>query len=372
MQIAILTPCYWPEVNRGAERVAHELATWLHGRGHRMRIITSHPGWPSRRDEDGVEVVRLWRPPDGMLTRRGFEEHLTHAPSSLAALFAGGDQIAHAQTAQEAVVAAIWGHRRGAPVVFSYTGLPTWDHLRNRRGRLRATLRACRESDRVVTPSRAAAEEFRSSIGVHADVIHPGVDPDRFSPGGERAAQPTIFCAAPLEVAYKRVELLVRAMQHVRRSRPGTHLVLLRPRDRDLAERALAECEGLGFVEPRPGGDDGVLLANYRSAWVTALPSHGETFGLGLVESLACGTPVVGTDTGGIPEIIDRPEVGRLFHGNELKLAAALLETLELSEQRGTAQACRSRALELSADATAAAYEALYRELLEEHTYARW
>ncbi len=346
LKVALLNPSYWPEVRRGAERMVRELADGLLARGHSVRLITSHAGRPSRVQEDGMEVLRLWRPPDSRLQRRMFDDHLTHAPLAYLALRAGRDDVANALSAPDAVAAGRWrdASRRGV-AVFSYMGIPTRRFLVGRRLRLHTTVTACRSCDAVVALSKAAADAFWHNLGVRAEVINPGVDVQWFSPDGERAAQPTIFCNASLEVEYKRVGMLIEALPIVRRERPGVKLLLLRPRNRALADR-VSQCKGVELLSPEPGKDDETLLAAYRSAWICALPSLGEAFGLVLVESLACGTPVVGTSAGGIPEIIDRPTVGRLFGGTELELAAAIIETLELAEQTDTANACRDRALE--------------------------
>ena len=103
----------------------------------------------------------------------------------------------------------------------------------------------------------------------------------------------------------------------------------------------------------------------FREAWVSGLTSYNEAFGLVLVESLACGTPVFAAREGGVPEIVDRPEVGRLFEGDdEREVARVVLETLELAEDPGTAAACRARAEAFDTLSGATAYADLYRELI--------
>ncbi|HEX4106508.1 MAG TPA: glycosyltransferase family 4 protein [Solirubrobacteraceae bacterium] len=358
MRVALLNPCFWPEVRRGSERFADELARALMARGHvQPRLIVSHPGPPTRRVEDGLTIVRVPRPPDRRLRRRCFEDHLTHVPFSYAALLAGEDDLAHALFPTDALAAVRWARRRRRPAILSYMGIPHRQALAARRGRVEVLTRALDGVDAVVALSRAAADGFERWLGAQACVIAPPVDLQTFSPGGERAEDPTILCAADLREPRKRVPLLLEAFALVRRERPRARLVLSRPR----ADAPLVPA-GVELVDL----DDRHALAQAnRAAWVAALPSVGEAFGLTVAEALACGTPAVVSDLHALPELIDDPSLGRRFAGDDpAALARALLEALELAGDPGTAAACRRRAEPFSRAACADAYEALYRGLL--------
>jgi glycosyltransferase involved in cell wall biosynthesis len=220
---------------------------------------------------------------------------------------------------------------------------------------------ATRGSSAVTVLSRAAQEGMWRWLGVEAHLIYPGVRLDLFEPGGERAEHPTIACAAAVDDDRKRIGLLVAAFALVRRQRPEASLLLVRPENPDLRAKLIDQTDGIEFFDPNVTGVADV----FRRAWVSALTSYNEAFGLVVVESLACGTPVVATRDGGIPEILDRPEVGRLFEGDDPRVVAdKLLEGLELSQDPATAGACRARSEDFSTLAGARAYEALYRDLL--------
>ena len=365
LRVAMLTPAFWPEVRRGTERTVHEVSSGLIARGHEPTVITSHRGLPQRGEEEGVSVLRVPRPPDGRLRRREFEDYLTHVPLSYAALRSGDYDVAHAWFTTDALAAARWRRVTGRPAVHSYMGIPDHAGLMWKRRRLDITLRALRETDVTVALSRHVANEFRRWLGYDAPVIEPPVDTDTFRPRSERTPDPTVVCAAVIDESgrRKRVRLLVDAWRVVRRERPRARLLLNRPRNPALAESAADPGAGIEIVDM----DDRHHLAElYASAWASALPSRKEAFGLVLAEAMACGTPAVGSNLDGIPEVVDSPEVGRLFDGEDPDaVARAIVETFELAEDPATADACRRRALRLSRESRAEAYEQLYVDLLE-------
>jgi glycosyltransferase involved in cell wall biosynthesis len=363
VNVALLSPCFWPEVRRGTERFARLLADGLIRRGAAVTLITSHPGASTRTVEDGLEIVRLRRPPGGgRLARRMWEDHLLHVPGSYLTLRRGDHDVAHALFPTDALAAARWSAHTGRPAVHSFMGIPHRQGLANRRGRAEIVRRAIAGCGATVALSSAAEQGFARWLGAEARVIYPGVDRDVFTPDeAERAAAPTIFCAAAVGEPRKRVPLLLAAFERLRAKRPEAELVLSRPRSGAAGDKGVRPLcpAGVRYVDV---DDTTALVAAYRAAWVTALPSIGEAFGLVLVESLACGTPVVASDEGGMREVVGRrPDIGRLFAGEDPDaLAAALDDALDL---RTAAAACRARAEDFPAQHTADAYLDLYREL---------
>jgi glycosyltransferase involved in cell wall biosynthesis len=337
VNVAILNPVFWPEVRRGSERFAHELALGLTARGHGARIVTSHRGRTGRGQQDGVEVVRVPRLPEARLDRRLYEHHLTHMPFVARELRRRPPDVAHALYSTDAVAARRWG----GPAVFSYMGVAHRASIANRRLRKELLQRAL-GCDAVVVLSEHAAEAMRRWLGVDPHVIAPPVDLDTFTPGDGRAATPTVVCSADRGEPRKRTELLIEAVRRM----DGVRLIL------DRRGAAIDE----PFVELRDLDDRAALATAYREAHVAALPSWGEAFGLVLVESMACGTPSVGPTA----ELYDRPGVGVAFDGDDpAELAAALERAIAESDPA----ACRERAGDFSADRCAEAYERLYDQV---------
>jgi len=360
-RVALLTPTYWPEVRRGTERFAHEVGVGLTERGDDVTIVTSHKGRPATATEDGMRVIRNWRPPDGRLRRRMFEDYLTHVPFAYLSLRRGDYDVANALFPSDGVAAARWSRETGRPAVLSYMGIPDRRGLVDRRGRIRITQDAIAGARAVVALSKAAQDAFARWLGVQARQIYPPVDVETFTPGGQRAPEPTIICAGDLCEPRKRVPLLIEAFARVRRERPTARLLLDRPRDAAVAARVVGDAPGVDLVDI----DDRIALRDaYRRTWVSALPSFGEAFGLVLAEAMGCGTPVVCAREGGMPEIVDSDAVGRIFDEAEPPaVARALLEALELAEDPATPAACRARAEHFSRARCVDQYQSLYQDI---------
>jgi starch synthase len=157
-------------------------------------------------------------------------------------------------------------------------------------------------------------------------VIHNGVDTEEFTPDpatdelsalGIDPARPYVTFVGRI-TRQKGIDLLLSAAE---RLDPDTQLVLLpsAPDTPEVGEEMRARAEQLAQrrsgvlwleqVLPRP------QLVQVLSHSVVALcPSVYEPFGLVNVEAMACGTAVVATDVGGIPEIVVDGETGLLVH----------------------------------------------------------
>jgi glycosyltransferase involved in cell wall biosynthesis len=165
----------------------------------------------------------------------------------------------------------------------------------------------------------------------------------------------------------KGIRFLVEAAAQLKPRFPQLKLVLAgdgfeRPALMRLAEE-LGIAEDTTFLGWVPNS---TLPQYYRAAAVSVVPSLEEGFGIPAAEAMGCETPVVASDAGGLPEVVEHGVTGLVVpRGDSAALAAAigsLLEDPELRRRMG--RAGRERALRLfDWDRTAEQFERVYSEV---------
>jgi glycosyltransferase involved in cell wall biosynthesis len=201
---------------------------------------------------------------------------------------------------------------------------------------------ALRQADGMIAVSRDC-RHYAVEAGAPPErvtVISNGVDTARFSPrevdGTEIRSQLDVSPATRLILfvgsltAYKGVDTLLRAMTNLVVAEPDAVAMIIGDGPEREALTALRDALGLRnrviFLGSVPNSE----LATYENGCdVFVLPSRRESFGIAVVEAMACARPVIGTRVGGLREIIDDGETGILVEPDRPEeLAIAILEVL--------------------------------------------
>jgi glycosyltransferase involved in cell wall biosynthesis len=235
--------------------------------------------------------------------------------------------------------------------------------------------RSARAADAIIINSHSLRSEIERYLDVDPRklrLIYEAVDHDLFRPGdrGEAAAHlksygisgPFVLFVSSLW-PYKNCDGLLRAWALARADLPGRKLVIVGP-GRD--EKYLAQLHSLA-AELGISGDviftGGVPLDEtiwfYRAADVFVYPSLNETFGLPILEAMACGCPVVTSDTSAMPETAGGAAI--LADPKDPASVARAIAEASASQDRLRAAGIK-RASEFTWGATAASTLDVYRE----------
>ncbi|MFA4946328.1 MAG: glycosyltransferase family 4 protein [Candidatus Micrarchaeia archaeon] len=228
----------------------------------------------------------------------------------------------------------------------------------------KSTMKACtciagvsRATIRETVPSELWPRTRVAYNGVDHDLFNPRVSGRKFREDNRIEGQ-MVLTTCRL-VKQKGLSYLIDAMKGL----DATLVVLGRgPLEKEL--KAQAKREGVNAVFCTGHVSDKYLAGIYGACDVFALPSVWEPFGMVLAEAMAAGKPVVGTDAGGIPEVIgDAGFVCKKASAKALKeRIKTLLGDKNLRMRLGAKG--RKRVLEkFTWDETARAYEEMYAEL---------
>ena len=168
----------------------------------------------------------------------------------------------------------------------------------------------------LVQAMRAAGLDARQLL-----TLRNGVDLQRFHPLPREQAraqlglggQPLLLSVGNL-IPLKGHDLCIDALALLRNTHPDARLVILGAGPEEERLRAHAAAQGLAAVVQLAGTVPNAELAPwYSAADVLLLASSREGWPNVLLEAMACGTPVVATNVGGVPEIVSTDAAGHLI-----------------------------------------------------------
>ncbi len=256
----------------------------------------------------------------------------------------------------------LFSHERLDDMASDFLRLPVRPlvHLRNRA--------LARDFDRVVVTTRYSAGEW-DSPGARLVTVPLGVDLDTFRAPAERTGPGPVIrlihAGRMSREKYPQLAIAAAAELH-RRGVPveltvagtGPHLAWLREQAEEAPVRFL------GYVD---GRDE--LARLYGQADISLSVAPTETFGLAVLEALACGTPVVTADVGGARELVDdtcaewgAPRAAALAD------AVQRLRTRLVADPHGLRQSARTHAEQYSWDTSAQRMLDVHREVSAHHT----
>jgi N-acetyl-alpha-D-glucosaminyl L-malate synthase BshA len=163
----------------------------------------------------------------------------------------------------------------------------------------------------------------------------------------------------------KRVVDVVRILERVSREADAVLLMVGEGPERSSAQalvRRLGLEDRVRFLGTQESIEEIAGLAD-----VFLLPSELESFGLSALEAMACGVPVVGSDAGGLPEVVKHTESGFLLPVGDVEgMAARTLEILKDDERRREMGQAGRRRVEFlfNADRVVSQYERYYERVL--------
>ena len=357
MRVLLLSWEYPPQVVGGLGRHVAALSRTLASLGHEIHVVTrAHPDAPPEEwTDDGVHVVRVGEAPpvipfeklvpwvlafnngvQAAATRllRTYDVDVVHAHDWLVGYAAAGIKAAFGLPLVATVHATEYGRHQG------YLPGPMNKYIHQVEWWLTY------EARRVIACSRYMRRQIGDIFALpidKVDVIPNGVALDDFAlPDDEVAAfrrriarrqEKLVLFAGRLEYE-KGVQTVLHAMERLLDevgpvrflvAGTGTYSDELKAMVRRLKLRRWVRFTG--FL------DDHDLRLHYAAADVAVAPSIYEPFGLVAVEAMACGTPVVVGDTGGLREIVSRGAGLRFRPEDADELAEKLIEILDDPER---------------------------------------
>jgi glycosyltransferase involved in cell wall biosynthesis len=293
----------------------------LTARGLDVHVITAHPaddcGIPAVRVDSGQGLKRLF-------TAGAVSDHVKYLkPDIVHAYYATSYGFWAARTSHHPLVISVWGSDIAVTPRKSLAARILTSYSLNRADAVCATSNYLKEE---------TCQMFKG-VSKKIEVIPFGVDTDLFKPGEPKEngqKRLVLGSARTLERTYG-LDVLIRAFRDVLPEHPYARLRIAGDgsarRELQNLAKSLSLMDRTEFLGDLAEAEMPEFL---RSLDIAVLPSRLESFGVAAVEALACGIPVIGSNIGGIPEILGNGECGSLVEPDSVDaLSKAIIELAE-------------------------------------------
>lgn len=377
----ILATLWYDEPGNGVAVVLRALAAALRDAGCAVVVLNLAPdGWlpRTRIGASGETVVslciRAYRDDASLPHRVGRFLHNALAARFITRIVRRFHvDVAHLHfAAPEYAELSAMLRRLGVPVVVTFHGSDLAVSMRAEHV-ARSMRRVIRGAAVLTTVSSALAAAARHAFPERAGevrVIHNFVPSDLAlaarATDGSAARDVDVMFVGSL-VPAKGVDVLLRAFHDVAKRREGARLLVIGDGpERGSSERLAVEL-GIGAAVEFAGVRAREELATlYARARLLVLPSRSEGFGLVLAEAAAFGTPAVGADVGGIPDVIQDGVSGLIVPPDDVPALADAIATLLGDDARRAAMGAAARTVALERFSR----EAITRQYLEAYDRA--
>jgi glycosyltransferase involved in cell wall biosynthesis len=374
MRIAFLYDCVYPHTIGGVERRLHELGRRLAGRGHEVHHF-GMKWWdgPDSLQKDGIWIHGV-SPASPLYTggRRAIPPAARYAGSLLRPLLAGGFDLVDAQQFPylHCLSASLAAVARHMPLVITWHEVwgPYWREYLGPAGGLAGELveRAVAHLPAsMAAVSRTTAERLRDlGIDKPVEILPNGIDLRSIAATPPARGTWDLLYAGRL-IPEKRVDLLIDSVPGLLAEFPSLKVLVIGdgPERAALEERAsrpgiAGHVSFSGFLP-----DPAAVIAHMKNARVFVSPSVREGFGMGALEAMACGVPVVTVDNPGnaVRERIT-PLTGRIARPTPRDLGEKIRECLE--DPSRFREGCTSLAAAYDWDAIVPRVEEYYEKVV--------
>src|SRR4051794_3166101 len=240
-------------------------------------------------------------------------------------------------------------------------------------GFVKMQTRVARKARKILTPSETSRRDIAKDFGVDLDrmqVILLGVD-DIFVPPTKPRVPGRIMAMASADAPMKGIATLLEAFAKLRTERDVELFLVTKPKAGGRTEKLIDKLSIQDSVHFVHGISDAELVELMGSAELACVPSLYEGFSLPTAELMACGTPLVASDAGAIPEVVgpDGLCADLVTPGDVGELEQAIAALLDDPERRARYGAAgRQRVQELfSWRAVAQKVAAAYEEVIADY-----